>query len=105
LVKEDSMPGRVFRQMDLVWWDFATYLERWLPWRWTQAIRHGPYHVMRRPKGYPVPRWIDPPGTPSPMRFTDPPERIAPETAGTRRARALAHLAALADAETPGKPS
>ncbi len=120
----------------ILWWKFANVTERVLPWRWSQALRHGPfnarqwlvqhfgpvafrarfskdpYWVQRRRlaafTGRPMferIHWIDPKGTPSPLRLLHPPAFPPPETAGTRRARALAHLAALADAETHGEPS
>lgn len=48
---EEVKPG-------ILWWKLANLTERVLPWRWSQALRHGPHNVGRWLRGYPVSPWI-----------------------------------------------
>jgi len=86
------------RMIDLVFWNFANLLERFVPWRWSQFVRHGPHNVAlwirgRRPAG----PWIEPKGTPSPMGFLEP--------LSDDERRRIEERVALEGVETPGLPS
>lgn len=80
----------------ILWWKFATFTERFLPWRWSQALRHGLYNIGRRLRGFAV-VWIGPKGTPSPMNLTRP----LTEDELRRRNRRVE----FENVETPGRPS